>query len=89
MSSGKIAGGSYAGQAGSCEDVFNNHTYGTYDDRLEVANSSLEIPDTSLFLGSGGGVNSADNQGTKGGGAIVLRSQVFNLLGMISASGYP
>ena len=40
------------------------------------------------FLGSGGGVNNKAYH-ANGGGAIILRSQTYNLLGAINTNGYP
>ena len=40
-------------------------------------------------MGSGGGLGTQFSEKTRGGGAVLISSQVFEILGNISASGYP
>ena len=91
----KIEGGAFGGQGGNCDNPTSDTSYGHYYQEFELSKDELirqlnaSSYDISQYVGSGGGLTTGAASTTQGGGAIVLRSGHFKLLGKIGASGYP
>lgn len=86
---GDYNGGSFGGQGGSKEDDFDPSTYGTYNQEIQT-NNNLTYDNLTNFLGSGGAKDTnQEAKETKGGGAIILKSKLFQIFGFIDASGGP
>ena len=91
----KIEGGAFGGQGGNCDNLASDTSYGHYFQEFELSKDELirqlnaSTYDISQYVGSGGGLTTGAAVTTQGGGAIVLRSGQFKLLGKIGASGYP